>query len=212
MFTGFGPLQGLIGDAMASFTATTSLYAGNGQRKYMTEAERDEFLAAAGAAEDSVRTLCLTLAYTGCRISEALALTANDVQIPSRLIAIRCLKKRGRLVVREVPAPEALLSELERVHGIVRRQQDIETAMAPLWPIGRTKAWRLVKDVMHRAGIQQRSATPRGLRHGFGVHAVRCGIPLTLIQKWLGHASIATTAIYTDVLGPEEQEIAARMW
>jgi integrase/recombinase XerD len=39
-----------------------------------------------------------------------------------------------------------------------------------------------------------------------------CGVPLNIIQKWLGHADIATTAIFTNVLGPEERAIAARMW
>ncbi len=33
-----------------------------------------------------------------------------------------------------------------------------------------------------------------------------------LLQRWLGHADISPTAIYGDVLGPEEREIAARMW
>ncbi|WP_296583951.1 tyrosine-type recombinase/integrase [Xanthobacter sp.] len=56
------------------------------------------------------------------------------------------------------------------------------------------------------------SASPKGLRHAFGVHAVRSGVPLILVQKWLGHEDIATTAIYTNVLGPEEREIAERMW
>ena len=65
---------------------------------------------------------------------------------------------------------------------------------------------------MSEAGIYSLPATPKGLRHGFGVHAVMCGVPLNIIQKWLGHADIATTAIYTNVLGPEERVIAARMW
>ena len=65
---------------------------------------------------------------------------------------------------------------------------------------------------MGAADIRSLPATPKGLRHGFGVHAVMCGIPLNLIQKWLGHADIATTAIYTNVLGPEERAVAARMW
>jgi integrase/recombinase XerD len=65
---------------------------------------------------------------------------------------------------------------------------------------------------MREAGIDSLPATPKGLRHGFGAHAVMSGIPLNLAQKWLGHADIATTAIYTDVLGPEERLLAARMW
>lgn len=55
-------------------------------------------------------------------------------------------------------------------------------------------------------------ATPKGLRHGFGLHAVRCGIPVNLVQRWLGHANMATTAIYLQAMGREERDIAARMW
>jgi len=55
-------------------------------------------------------------------------------------------------------------------------------------------------------------ASPKGLRHAFGLNAVRSGVPLTLTQRWLGHASIATTAIYLNVMGAEEREIASRMW
>ena len=108
-------------------------------------------------------------------------------------------------MVREVPAPPALLEDLADAHPL-------GCLSARLWPWGRTTAWRFVKDVMEEACIQSLPATPKGLRHGFGVHAIMSGVPLNLIQKWLGHADIATTAIYTDVLGPEERMIAARMW
>jgi site-specific recombinase XerD len=47
-------------------------------------------------------------------------------------------------------------------------------------------------------------------RHGFGVSAVQAGIPVTLLQRWLGHARLETTAIYANVSGPEEREIAGR--
>src|SRR5204862_6348136 len=55
-------------------------------------------------------------------------------------------------------------------------------------------------------------ACPKGLRHGFGVHAVSRGIALNMVQKWLGHAQLTTTAIYANAVGEEEQSIAARMW
>ena len=55
-------------------------------------------------------------------------------------------------------------------------------------------------------------ASPKGLRHGFGVAAVSAGIPLNLVQKWLGHAQLSTTAIYADAVGAEEKDIARRMW
>jgi hypothetical protein len=53
---------------------------------------------------------------------------------------------------------------------------------------------------------------PKGLRHSFRIHAIRSGAPLNLVQRWLGHASMTTTAIYLDALGEEEREIAARLW
>lgn len=48
--------------------------------------------------------------------------------------------------------------------------------------------------------------------HGFGVNAVQSGVPLSLVQKWLGHAQLSTTAIYANAIGPEEYAIAERMW
>lgn len=190
---------------MTDQTLALSLYAPGGRRKYLNAEERRRFLAAAAHAAPEVRTLCLTLAYLGCRISEALALTGGDVAPDVGLIAVRSLKKRGQLAVREVPAAPALLAALAQVHPLDRRG-------VRLWPWGRTTAWRAVKEVMGDAGIADLAASPKGLRHGFGVHAVMSGVPLNLIQKWLGHADIATTAIYTNVLGPEERAIAARMW
>lgn len=180
------------------------LYTFSGARKYLNAEERLRFLTAAQEAQPEIAMLCLTLAYTGCRISEALHLTHGDIQPPG-VIAIRCLKKRGRCVVREVPVPERLVRDLRRVHGL-------SSSSELLWPHGRTWAWRVVKDVMAVARIAHGAATPRGLRHGFGVHAVCSGVPLNLVQKWLGHADIATTAIYTNALGPEERAIAGRMW
>ena len=53
------------------------LYDTHGQRKYLSAPERQAFLAASGKASREVRTFCLALTYTGCRISEALALTAD---------------------------------------------------------------------------------------------------------------------------------------
>ena len=38
------------------------------------------------------------------------------------------------------------------------------------------------------------------------------GIPLNLVQRWLGHAQLSTTAIYADAVGEEERHIAARLW
>lgn len=195
---------------MGEFCVAYGLYAADGQRKYLNADERARFLAAAHGAPPEIGTLCLTLAFTGCRISEALHLSVRDVQVGAGAISIRCLKKRGKLVVREVPVPDALLAELARVHGFGGELEDDGERL--LWPWGRTRAWLSVKAVMGAAGVHHLAASPKGLRHGFGVHAVCSGVPLNLVQKWLGHEDIATTSIYTNVLGPEEREIAGRMW
>jgi integrase/recombinase XerD len=185
-----------------------SLYTSAGQRKYLTPAERARFLEATYACPRAdLRTLCLTLAYTGCRISEALALTGGSIERDAGFIAIRSLKKRGDSVVfREVPVPAELFGILDGVHGL-------EDRSASLWPLSRCRAWQLVKGIMREAGITTGPhATPRGLRHSFGLHAIRSGVPLNLVQRWLGHASMHTTAIYLQAIGDEEREIAARMW
>ena len=188
---------------------TGSLYTATGQRKYLTVAERARFLAAANACTRAeVRTLCLTLAYTGCRISEALELTVASIQVEAAFIAFRCLKKRGRVVIREVPVPAFLLQSLDDVHALKRRDPAEQ-----LWQLCRSRAWKLVKAVMADARITPGiHATPKGLRHGFGIYALHSGVPINLVQRWLGHASMTTTAIYLQAIGAEEREIAARMW
>ncbi len=65
---------------------------------------------------------------------------------------------------------------------------------------------------MAAADVTGLPAMPKGLRHGFGVNAFQANVPLHLVQCWLGHASLRTTAIYGDVIGPEERAFAARMW
>jgi integrase len=73
----------------------TNLEDQHGHRKYLTPAERDAFLRAADDAEvREVRTFCATLAYTGCRIAEALALTADRIDLKDGTIVIESAKKR----------------------------------------------------------------------------------------------------------------------
>lgn len=189
-------------------TSNGSLYSPVGRRKYLTPPERSRVIAAAMVhPRPEVRTLCLVLAYTGCRISEALGLFSASIEPDEAFIAIRSLKKRKKaLVIRQVPVPPSLVRLLADVHPFA-------DAGSRLWTWSRSRAWQLVKAVMEDARIPPGlHATPKGLRHGFGVHAVCSGIPLNLVQRWMGHASLTTTAIYLEVMGEEEREIAQRMW
>jgi integrase len=187
-----------------------SLYTSAGRRKYLTGDERTRFIAAARASpRPEVRTLCLILAYSGCRLSEALGLSAGSVDGESGFVVLQTLKRRlGRVVFREVPVPESLLVDLQRTHGLGSASPETR-----LWPFCRSRAWQLVKDVMRQAGIPKGPhMTPKGLRHGFGIHAIQSGVPLNFVQRWLGHARMETTAIYLQAVGSEERGIAARMW
>jgi integrase/recombinase XerD len=90
----------------------------DGARKYLTTGERDAFLRAAEQADRQVRTLCMTLAFAGCRLSEALALTVDRVDLVAGLLVLESLKKRRSGIYRAVPVPPALLEALDLVHGI----------------------------------------------------------------------------------------------
>ncbi len=193
--------------------ASMHLHTVDGARKYLTAGERDAFLRAAERADRSVRTLCMTLAYAGCRLSEALALTADRVDLTAGVLVFESLKKRRIGVFRAVPVPPALLEALDLVHGVRELQARRSKGRGiRLWPWSRMTGWRAVHAVMAAAGLDGPHASPKGLRHGFGVAAVSAGIPLNLVQKWLGHAQLSTTAIYADAVGAEEQDIARRMW
>jgi integrase/recombinase XerD len=159
-----------------------------------------------------VQLFCLVLALTGGRISEILALTPAAIDIESGVANIATLKRRKRGIIRQVPLPRGVLNELNHVFHLRRKQRDSDSAYRRIWRWSRTTAWRRVKEVMAAANVTGTPATPKGLRHSFGVHAFQSLVPPHLVQKWLGHASLRTTSIYGDVIGREERAFAARMW
>jgi integrase len=192
--------------------AGMSLYGATGERKYVNAAERRLFAKAARRAPPDVRLFCLVLSWSGGRISEVMSLTPAAIDIESGVVSIHTLKRRKRGIVRQVPLPRDVLDELNRVFRLRRRQRDPDLAGTRLWNWSRTTAWRRVKEVMAAARIHGTNAMPKGLRHGFGVKAFQSNVPPHLVQRWLGHASLRTTAIYGDVIGPDERNFAARMW
>lgn len=184
-----------------------------GGRLYLTGSERVAFLEAATQYPREVRTFCGVLTHTGCRLSEGLALTVDRVDLASGVLVFETLKKRRRGVFRAVPVPPPLLDALDLVHGIRETQHARDGGRGRrLWTWSRTTAWSRVRRVMGTAHITGPYATPKGLRHGFGIAAVEAQIPLNLIQRWLGHAQLSTTTMYLEAMGTEEKHLAARMW
>jgi integrase/recombinase XerD len=205
------PFQ-VSGRRSASFGHGLKLYGAKGERKYLNEAERRRFIQAAEAAPSEVRLFCLTLLWSGARISEMLALTPAAFDLDSGVVTIETLKRRSEGVFRQVPLPSKLLRDLDRTFHLRTAQLDPLLSSRRIWTWSRTTAWRRVKGVMGQAGIAGLCAMPKGLRHSFGVSSFQTSVPPHLVQRWLGHASIDTTAIYGGVSGREEREFAARGW
>ena len=177
-----------------------------GRRKYLNGADRAAFLnAAMGENEERRRAFLLTLFYTGCRVSEALNVIVSRIDLAEKAIVFETLKRRKDGVFRAVPIPESLVESMSAlVNGA---GPSVRT-----WQFSRTTAFRLVKLTMKRAGITGGMTSPKGLRHGFAIACIGQKIPLTTVKKWLGHARLETTAIYLDVAGDEERELAKRLW
>ena len=143
------------------------------------------------------------MAFTGARISEVLALTASRIDVADEAIIFETLKQRKKKVFRAVPVPRGLMPLLT-AHSMKNP--------ARLWPWGRTTAWKIVKSIMRKAGIPESQSKPQALRHAFAVEAGQKAIPLNIVQRWLGHARIETTAIYASAIGDEERNLARRAW
>ena len=187
----------------------------HGNRLYLTPEERKAFLRAASGASREIFTFCTVLHDTGCRISEALALTPKSIDLNNKAIIVETLKKRKRGVYRAVPVPKGTIHTLDMVHALreVQKAKKRKAYRTRLWPWSRTTAFRKVQEIMEHAGIPDGPhKCPKGLRHGYGVHAINCGIPLNVLSKWMGHSSLEVTSIYANALGEEQRSIAARMW
>jgi integrase/recombinase XerD len=151
-----------------------SLFNKLGQRHFFNEEERSAFISTADGATDTVRTFCNVLHYTGCNFTEALNLTFRGIDCGRRTIVFQ-----GSKVSRAVPVPDSLVDLLDDVHGVRRAQNGLQ-ADERIWPQTRMTLFTKVTPVIAGAGIAGGPhATPKGIRHGFFVHAIRRRILLT---------------------------------
>ena len=192
--------------SVSSMTGEASLFDQEGNRKYLNTEERLKFYEMAKLIpERRHRSFCLTLYYTGCRISEALELHRRGLDHSNKMVIFRTLKQRRKDRYRALPIPDELIHELDS-------QIRLGTNTEHIWNFSRSTGWRIVKKIMKQSGLGGVKATPKGLRHGFAVACITAQIPMPTLQKWMGHSRFETTTIYLDFVGKDERDLAKKLW
>ena len=144
----------------------------------------------------------LELLYgSGLRVGELVALDLSDVQLTQRLLRVRGKGRRERLV----PFGRQALEAVERYLPVRSRwRRDRHDGTEPLIVNqrgGRLRA-RSVRRILSAAvgrTAQVHHLHPHALRHAFATHLLEAGMDLRAIQELLGHSSLSTTQVYTNV-------------
>ena len=148
------------------------------------------------------RAVLEVLYATGCRVSELTGLTLRRLHLDSGFL--RCFGKgsKERIVPVGEHGADALRIWLERGRPqLVRKERPTDALFLSRTgrPLDRTQVWRIVKQAGREAGIPTEGLSPHTLRHSFATHLLENGADLRDVQELLGHASVATTEIYTHV-------------
>ena len=162
--------------------------------------------------------VCLTTIYAcGLRLLEGVHLQVKDIDGERKMIHIQ-QGKGGK--DRYVPLPSVCL-QLLRGHWLTHRN--------PLWlfpspleessqPMNESGVQRAFRAAVQESGVHKQ-ATVHTLRHSYATHLLEAGVNLRIIQSYLGHASPATTAIYTHLTSTTEtqtrhtiDEIVTSLW
>jgi len=138
---------------------------------------------------------------TGMRVGELSAVNIEDVDLLGEVVKARGKGKKERLVPLGRPAVQALKDYLAVRAAIARGRRAHRRALFINKAGGRLTA-RGVRRIFTRharaAGLTEK-ATPHTLRHSFATHMLNRGADLRAVQELLGHASLASTQIYTHV-------------
>ena len=149
------------------------------------------------------------LLNSGLRISEALGLKVSDVRlVDGTARSVRVIGKGDK--ERRVPLPEAF----GQVFGFWLKDQprgEFVFAKAPGQPPASSQAARAyLRGMVRQAGIDK-PITPHKLRHTYATNLLNAGAELVDIQALLGHESIATTQIYTNVGQERMEQVVGRL-
>ena len=158
------------------------------------------------------RALLELLYATGARISEAVGLAVDDLDLAERTVLLS--GKGGKQ--RRVPLGLATRPRRSRPTwcgharawprpGAARRALFLNARGGPL---SRQSAWVVLRTAAERAGLAA-AISPHTLRHSFATHLMEGGADVRVVQELLGHASVTTTQIYTLVTVDTLREVYA---
>lgn len=169
--------------------------------------EQVEALLAATDGDDPVRMrdkALLELLYaTGARVSEAVSLDVDDLVGPDgtpELIRVIGKGDKQRIVPVGSFARAAVEAYLVRARPLLAAGRATPALFlgARGARLSRQNAWLVIRAAAERAGITV-EVSPHSLRHSFATHLLAGGADVRVVQELLGHASVATTQLYTHV-------------
>ena len=143
-------------------------------------------------------TVILMLYLTGMRRAEILSLSDRDIDFSSKQIKVTGKRNKQRVI----PFGNELESQIKRY--LYAREQQFGVGFENLFinkkgtPLSKAQISEIVKRELSTVTTQQKKS-PHVLRHTFATAMLNSGADLTSIQKLLGHASLATTQVYTHV-------------
>ncbi|MHB1289002.1 tyrosine recombinase [Georgenia sp.] len=177
--------------------------------------EVERLLDAASLGEGPVplrdRALLEVLYGTGARISEAVSLAVDDLDADVTSVHLFGKGRKERVVPLGRFALEALEAYLVRGRPVLARAGRGNASVFLNTrgnPLSRQSAWAVLQLAAGRAGLEQR-VSPHTLRHSFATHLLAGGADVRVVQELLGHASVTTTQVYTQVTVQTMREVYA---
>jgi integrase/recombinase XerD len=152
----------------------------------------------------------LELLYgTGARISEAVGLDVDDVDMESPAVRLHGKGGRDRVVPLGGPAQAALAAYLRRGRPTLASATSGPAVFLSRrgTRLSRQSAWAALRSAATAAGVP--GVSPHVLRHSFATHLLDGGADVRVVQELLGHASVSTTQIYTLVTVDRLREVYA---
>ncbi|MDU7360175.1 MAG: tyrosine recombinase XerC [Propionibacteriaceae bacterium] len=143
---------------------------------------------------------------SGLRVSELTGIKISDVSLEDRTVRVMGKGAKERLVPMGMPAVRAIVAWLE-MRGEIATPKSPDTLF--LGARGGALDPRVARRVVHQLTAAAGSAAeigPHGLRHAMATHLLDGGADLRAVQEMLGHASVATTQIYTHVTSERLRE------